>query len=65
MQRFDYLNPRPDRSPVMDSNVGLATALSSSPAQDSLDDIGGEPLAESGFESEQPKSDFALDGEEN
>ena len=64
MQRVNCLNPRPDRSPVMDSNASLKTALSSSPAQKSLDDIGGSPLAGSGFESEQPESDFAPDGEE-
>ena len=64
MQRLDYLNPRPDRSPV-GTSAGLKTALSSSPAHESLDDIGGEPLAGSGFENEQPESDFAPDGEEN
>jgi len=64
MQRLHYLNPQPDRRPV-NSNAGLATALSSSPAQKSLDDIGGEPLAGSGFESEQPESEFAPAGEEN
>ena len=65
MQRLDYLNPRPDRSPVMDSNAGLKMALSSSPAHESLDDIGGEPLEDSGFENEEPESDFVPDGEEN
>lgn len=65
MQRVTDLNLRPDRSPVMDTNAGLKTALSSSPAHESLDDIGGEPLEGSGFENEQPESDFALDGEEN
>jgi hypothetical protein len=49
----------------MDTNAGLKTALSSSPAHESLDDIGGEPLEGSRFENEQPESDFAPDGEEN
>ena len=29
-----------------------------------LDDIGGEPLAGSGFENEEPESEFAPAGEE-
>jgi len=65
MRRVMDLNARPDRSPVMDTNAGIRTALSSSPAHESLDDIGGEPLDDSGFENEQPESDFAPDGEEN
>jgi hypothetical protein len=65
MQRVTDLNLRPDRIPVMDTNAGLKTALSSLPTHESLDDIGGEPLEGSGFENEQPESDFAPDGEEN
>jgi hypothetical protein len=30
-----------------------------------LDDIGGEPLAGSGFENEEPESEFAPAGEES
>ena len=65
MHRVNDLNPRPDRTPVAASNVGRRRALSFSPAQKSLDDIGGEPLAGSGFENEQPESEFAPAGEEN
>lgn len=66
MQRVTDLNLRPDRSRAMDdADAGLKTALSSSPAHESLDDIGGEPLEDSGFENEQPESDFVPDGEEN
>jgi hypothetical protein len=65
MQRATDLNPRKDRSPVMDTNAGLRTALSPSRTHESLDDIGGEPLEGSGFENEQPESDVAPDGEEN
>jgi len=66
MQRVTDLNLRPDRSPVMDdTNAGFKTALSSSPAHESLDDRGGEPLEGSGFENEEPESEFAPAGEEN
>lgn len=64
MQRVTDLNARPDRSPV-GTTAGLKTALSSSPAHESLDDIGGEPLDGSGFENEEPESEFAPAGEEN
>lgn len=65
MQRVNDLTPRPDRSPVTDLDTGLSVALSSSSAQKSLDEIGGEPLAGSGFENEEPESEFAPAGEEN
>jgi hypothetical protein len=65
MQRVNDLNPRPDRSPMADSNVGRRRTSSFSPAQNSLDDIGGEPLAGSGFENEEPESEFAPAGEES
>jgi hypothetical protein len=37
----------------------------SAAGRQSLDDIGGEPLAGSGFENEQPEFEFALVGEES
>jgi len=56
MQRFDGLNRRPGDSLVADSNASC---------QLSLDDIGGEPLAGTGFENEEPGSEFAPREEEN
>jgi hypothetical protein len=65
MQRVNDLNARPDRRPATDSDTGLSMALSSSPAQESLDDVDGEPLAGSGFENEQPEIEFVPRGEES
>lgn len=56
MQRFDGLNRRPGANLVADSSLS---------SQQSLDDIGGEPLAGSGFENEEPESEFASAGEES
>ncbi len=47
-----------------DSNRRLENSFSAS-GQLSLDDIGGEPLAGSGFENEEPESEFASPGEES
>ena len=55
MQRFDGLNWRLGDSLVADSGDS---------SQQSLDDIGGELLAGSGFENEEPESEFASAGEE-
>jgi hypothetical protein len=65
MQRFDDLKQQPDRSPVAGWSVRGNTASFSTSGQKSLDDVGGEPLAGSGFENEEPESEFALAGEES
>ena len=59
MQRFDDFNRRPGNSPVAGSTVGDKVTFFSASGQQSLDDIGGEPLAGSGFENEEPESEFA------
>jgi hypothetical protein len=65
MQRFNGLNRRPDISPVDGRSVaGKVTSFSAS-GQKSLEDIGGEPLAGSGFENEEPESEFAAGGEKS
>lgn len=61
MRRFDDLNRRLRNGPGASGDV---TFLSDS-SQRSLDDIGGEPLAGSGLENEQPESEFALAREES
>ena len=65
MQRFNDLNRRSDSSPVANSNVGRRRALAFAPAQESLDDVGGGPLAGSEFENEQPESEFVPAGEQS
>ena len=65
MQRLNDLNRRPDNRPVADSSVGGKVTFFSASCQQSLDDIGGEPLAGSGFENEEPESEFAPAGEES
>lgn len=64
MQRFDDFSRRPGNSPVAGSSVGDKVTFFSASGQRSLDDIGGEPLAGSGFEDEEPESEFAGHGEE-
>ena len=65
MQRFDNSNRRLGNSPVANSSAqGKVTSFSAS-GQQSLDDIGGEPLAGSAFENEEPESEFAPAGEES
>ena len=59
MQRFNDLNRRLDSIPVADSSVSRMRTLAFAPAQESLDEVGGEPLAGSGFENEEPESEFA------
>jgi hypothetical protein len=55
MQRIDGLNRRPGDSLVADSSTYSQQS----------DDIGGELLAGSGFENEEPESEFASAGEES
>ena len=64
MQRFDDFNRRLGHSPVAGSSVGGKVTFLSAPGQQ-LDDIGGEPLAGSGFENEETESEFAPAGEES
>ncbi len=65
MQRFDDLSRRPGNSPVAGSSVGDKATFFSASGQQSLDDVGGDPLAGSGFENEEPESEFAPAGEES
>jgi hypothetical protein len=65
MQRFHDLNRRLDSIPVADSSVSRMRTLAFAPAQESLDEVGGEPLAGSGFENEEPESEFAPAGKES
>jgi hypothetical protein len=65
MQRFDDFNRRLGNSPVARSSVGDKVTFFSASGQQSLDDVGGEPLAGSGFENEEPESEFAPAGEES
>ena len=64
MQRFDDLNRRPGNSSVASASLGGKVTFFSASGQQSLDDIAGEPLAGSGFENEEPESEFAPAGEE-
>jgi len=65
MQKLSDLKRRPDISPVNGESVGGNVTFFSAAGQQSLDDIGGEPLAGSGFENEKPESDFAASAEES
>jgi len=65
MQRFDDLHRRLGNSSVASSGAGGKVPFFSAAGQQSLDNIGGEPLAGSGFENEEPESEFAPDGEES
>jgi hypothetical protein len=65
MQKFNELKRRPDRSPMTNSNAGGKMASFSVSGQQSLDDIGGEPLAGSGFENQEPECGFAPAGQES
>ena len=61
MQKLDDLNRRLGNG----SGAGGEVAFFSASIQRSLDNIGGELLADSGFENEQPESEFAPAGEES
>ena len=65
MQKLSDLTRRPNTSPVANSTAGRKMASFNASGQQSLDAIGGEPLAGSGFENEEPESEFAPDGEES
>ena len=61
MQRLDDLKRRLGNG----SGAGGVVTFFSDSSQRSLDDIGGEQLAGSGFENEQPESEFDPAGEES
>ena len=65
MQKFNDLKRRPNSSPVPNSSADEKAASFNASDQRSLDDIGGEPLAGSGFENEEHDFDFAPAGEES
>ena len=65
MQKFNDLKRRPNGSPVANWSADGKMASFNASGQLSLDDIGGEPLAGSGFENEEPESEFAARGEES
>ena len=65
MQKSNDLTRRPNSSQVVNSSGQGKVASSNASGQRSLDDIGGEPLAGSGFENEEPESEFAPAGEES
>jgi hypothetical protein len=65
MRSFDDFKRRPNSGPVTNSGADGKMASFNASGQRSLDDIGGEPLAGSGFENEEPESEFAPAGEES
>ena len=65
MQRFDDLHRRLGNSSLANSSLCGKVTFFSASGQQSLDDVGGELLAGSGFENEQPESEFAPAGEES
>ena len=52
-------------SPVANSTADGKMVSFNASGQQLLDAIGGEPLTGSGFENEEPESEFASTGEEN
>ncbi len=65
MRRFDDLNRRPGNSFVAGSSAGDMVTFFGASGQQSLNDIGGELLPGSGFENEQPESEFEPAREES
>jgi hypothetical protein len=59
MRKFNDSTRRPNSSLVTNSSTDGKMASFSTSGQQSLDDIGGELLAGSGFENEEPESEFA------
>ena len=64
METFNDLRRRPSSSRVANSSADGKMASLNAFGQPSLGDIGGGPLAGSGFENEEPESEFAPAGEE-
>ena len=65
MEQLDNLNRRLGNSAEGNSFKNGKRTLKSAPEQQRLDEIGGEPLVGSGFESEDPESEFEPTGEES
>ena len=65
MQQLDNLNRRLGSSSKGNSFKNGKQTLNSASQQQRLDEIGGEPLVGSGFESEDPESEFEPTGEES
>lgn len=65
MQKFNDLKRRPSSSPVANLSADGKMASFNASGQRPLDEIGGDTLAGSGFENEEPASEFAPAGEEN
>jgi hypothetical protein len=65
MQKFSDLTRRPNSNPVANSSGDEKMASFNASGQRSLDEIGGEPLAGSGFENGEPESEFTPAGEES
>jgi hypothetical protein len=65
MENFNDVKLRPSSSPVANSSANGRMLSFNAFGQASLDDIGGELLAGSGFEKEEPDSEFAPAGEES
>jgi hypothetical protein len=65
MEKFNGLRRRPSNSPVADSSADGKMLSFNASGQRPLEDIGGEPLAGSGFENEEPESEFAPAEEES
>ncbi len=59
MQKLNDFTGRPNSSPLANSSAQGKVASFNASGQRSLDNIGGEPLAGSGFENEEPESEFA------
>jgi len=64
MRQLDNLNHRLGNSAEGNSLKNGKRTLKSAPEQQRLDEIGGEPLDGSGFENEEPESEFERAGEE-
>ena len=65
MQRFNDLSGQPDDSAVSASSETSRAMFADASTQQSLEEIGGEPLAGSGFENEESESEFGPAGEES
>lgn len=64
MKQLDDLNRRPGNTLKGSSNENDRPGFAGPSHEQSLDEIGGEPLVGSGFENEEPENDFCA-GEES
>ena len=65
MARLNDLSRRPDGGPVVNSSASAKMKVPKTFGQRSLDEVAGEPLAGSGFENEEPESEFVPAKEES